>query len=80
MDKNQIFEEVRSIICSELDVDKEKVTIDASLESDLGADSLDAVEVIMALEDKFSIQLTDEVAMDLKTVSDIVDYIASQQK
>ncbi len=80
MDKNQIFEEVRSIICSELDVDKEKVTIDASLESDLGADSLDAVEVIMALEDKFSIQLPDEVAMDLKTVSDIVDYIASQQK
>lgn len=80
MDKNQIFEEVRSIIVSELDVDKEKVTIDASLESDLGADSLDAVEVIMALEDKFSISLPDEVAMDLKTVSDIVDYIASQQK
>ena len=80
MDKNQIFEEVRSIIISELDVDKEKVTIDASLESDLGADSLDAVEVIMALEDKFSISLPDEVAMDLKTVSDIVDYIASQQK
>ena len=80
MDKNQIFEEVKSIIVSELDIESEKVTIDASLESDLGADSLDAVEVIMALEEKFSISLPDEVAMDLKTVSDIVEYVASQQK
>lgn len=75
-----IFEEVKAIIVDELNVDAEKVTIDADLKEDLGADSLDAVEVIMSLEEKFDITIDDAEAQSIKTVRDLVDYIENNTK
>ena len=72
-----IFEKVKEIIVSELKLDAAKVTMDANLESDLGADSLDAVEVIMALEEEFDLEFSDDAATSIKTVGDIVRYIES---
>jgi acyl carrier protein len=70
-----IFEKVKEIIVRELKLDAEKVTMEASLENDLGADSLDAVEVIMALEEEFDLEFSDEASETIKTVGDIVRYI-----
>ena len=74
-----VFDKVREIIAEQLDVDTEEITLDTSLIKDLEADSLDAVEIIMALEDEYNIEIPDEVAEEFKTVGDIVkcieDYI-----
>ncbi len=79
MERNQIFETIKKLIVDELQVDPEKVTIDASFESDLGADSLDAIELVCALEETFGLSISDEEAMDLKTVKQIVDYVEAHQ-
>ena len=76
-----IFERVREIIAEQLSVDDiEEITMDTSLTKDLEADSLDAVEIIMALEEEYDIEIPDEVAEEFKTVGDIVkcveDYTA----
>jgi acyl carrier protein len=70
-----VFDEVKQIICDVVNVDAEKVTENASLTEDLGADSLDAVEVIMALEDKYGLTIDDDTASSIKTVGELVDYI-----
>ncbi|MBQ2217393.1 MAG: acyl carrier protein [Firmicutes bacterium] len=74
-----VFDKVREIIAEQLDVDTEEITLDTNLIKDLEADSLDAVEIIMALEDEYDIEIPDEVAEEFKTVGDIVkcieDYI-----
>ncbi len=75
-----VFETVKNIIVSELKVAEEKVTLEASLAEDLEADSLDAVEVIMAIENEFDIEIQDEAAQNLKTVQDLVSYIETQVK
>lgn len=72
-----IFEKVKEIIVSELKLDANKVTMEANLQNDLGADSLDAVEVIMALEEEFDLEFSDDAATSIKTVGDIVRYIES---
>lgn len=76
----EIFEKVKSIICEEISIDEEKIQENSSLKDDLGADSLDAVEIIMQLEDAFGIQISDEAAVNMTTIKDIVDYIASNTK
>lgn len=70
-----MFERVQAIIAKELGIEKEKITMDSRLTEDLGADSLDAVELIMALEDEFGMEVDDEGAMKIKKVSDIVEYL-----
>ncbi len=70
-----VFDKVKAVIMKELNVEEAKVTLEASLADDLGADSLDAVEVIMSLEDEFNISIDDEAAQSIKTVKDLVDYI-----
>lgn len=72
-----IFEKVKAIIVEELSVEESEVTLEANLTDDLGADSLDAVELIMALEDSFDIKVSDDAAQGLQTVQQIVDYIES---
>ena len=67
-----MFEKVQEIIAKELGLDKEKVTREARLTEDLGADSLDAVEIIMALEEEFDIQVDDSNFQNIKCVEDIV--------
>ncbi len=75
----EIFDKVKEIISSELNIDSNKITQDANLRDDLGADSLDAVEVIMALEDEFSITIDDDTAQSFKTVGDLVNYIENNR-
>lgn len=74
-----IFDKVKEIIVNELNVDAEKVTMDTHLVDDLGADSLDAVELIMALEDEFGIEVDDDAAQSMKYVRDLVKYIEDNQ-
>jgi acyl carrier protein len=69
------FDKVKEIIIGALSVDEDKVVLEASLSDDLEADSLDAVELIMAIEDEFGIEIPDEKAGEMKTVKDIVDYV-----
>ncbi|PRX27457.1 acyl carrier protein [Orenia metallireducens] len=70
-----VFETVKNIVVAELGVDPEEVTLEASFIDDLGADSLDIVEVVMAFEEEFDIEIPDEDAEDIETVQDAVDYI-----
>ncbi|MFU8792851.1 MAG: acyl carrier protein [Acholeplasmataceae bacterium] len=74
-----VFERVKEMIIEELNVPEEKITLEARLSEDLGADSIDAVELIMNIEDEFSIQVSDEEAQNIKTVGDLVNYIEAQK-
>lgn len=69
------FDKVKDIIVDSLSCDEEQVTLEASLKDGLDADSLDAVELIMAVEDEFDVQIPDEEANKMATVKDIVDYL-----
>jgi len=72
------FDLVQEIVSSQLVIDKSEITLESSFENDLGADSLDAVELVMALEKKFGVEIPDEDAAYLRTVQDAVDYIESK--
>lgn len=72
---NQIHERVKNIIVSKLGVEPEKVTPEATFTNDLGADSLDTVELIMEFEKEFGISIPDEVAEKIETVGDAIKYI-----
>lgn len=74
------FEKVRNIICNQLGKSEDKVTLESSIVEDLGADSLDVVEMLMALEDEFDMTLPDEACANLRTVNDIVTFIDSHKK
>ena len=73
-----VFEKVKKIIAEQLDVEAEIITFETSLMKDLQADSLDAVEIMMALEDEFSIEVPDEDAEGFKNIGDIVKYVESK--
>ncbi|MBP3594083.1 MAG: acyl carrier protein [Lachnospiraceae bacterium] len=73
------FEKVKEIIVDTLSCDEAKVTLGASLTEDLGADSLDAVELNMSLEESFEISIPDEKLANFKTVQDIVTYIENNK-
>jgi acyl carrier protein len=70
-----IFEKVREIIADQLGIDEEDIVSDAKFLEDLGADSLDLVELIMALEEEFDLEIPDEDAEKISTVGDAVEYI-----
>lgn len=70
-----VFEKVKSIIVDQLDIDGDKVKMDASISDDLGADSLDIVDLVMSLEEEFDIEIPDESVENVKTVGDIVKFI-----
>ena len=74
-----IFEKVRDALASQFELDPETVTLETNLIDDLGADSLDVVELIMELEDEFGITISDEAAAELYTVQRIVDNLEKQQ-
>lgn len=70
-----IFEQVKEILCDQLDLDEEQVTEDSEVIDDLGADSLDIVDLVMTLEEEFDTEIPDEDIENLRTVGDIVKYI-----
>lgn len=69
------FDKVKKLLSEQLDVDEEKITMDSSISEDLGADSLDVVELLMSIEDNLGVAVPDEEAANLKTVGDVVRYI-----
>lgn len=74
-----VFEKVKSIIIEQLGVEEEEVKLEAAFIDDLGADSLDIVELVMALEEEFELEIPDEDAEKIRTVSDAVNYIKENQ-
>ena len=77
---SETFEQIKGIIVDLLGVDEDKVTMDARFREDLEADSLDLVELIMAFEDKFGGEISDEEAQKIQTVGDAVTYIDNEMK
>ena len=75
MTHEEIVEKVKGIIIEQLGVDEEEVTLKASFTDDLGADSLDNVELVMALEEEFDIEIPDEEAEKITTVQEAIKYI-----
>ena len=79
MSQEAIFEKVRSIVVEQLSVDAGEVKTESNFQNDLGADSLDTVELVMALEEAFDIEIPDEAAEGIATVGDAVKYIQDKQ-
>ena len=78
MDVNEVFEKVKNLFVEELGIDAEKVTMEAKLEEDLEIDSLGIVEVVMAFEDEFGIEIDDEELTDVGTVGQAVNLLHSK--
>jgi len=75
-----MFEKVKQIIVDQLGVDENEIALESSFIDDLGADSLDIVELIMALEEEFNIEIPDEDAEKITTVGDIIEYIKANSQ
>ncbi|MDR0484600.1 MAG: acyl carrier protein [Alphaproteobacteria bacterium] len=69
------FDKIKKIVAEQLGIEEAKVVLEASFSEDLGADSLDTVELVMALEEEFGVEISDEDAQKLTKVQDVVDYI-----
>jgi acyl carrier protein len=74
-----VFEKIKELIVEQLDVDESMVTMETDFMKDLEADSLDAVEIILGVEDEYGIEIPDEVAENFTKVSDIVKYVEEHQ-
>ena len=77
---SNVEERVKKIVVEQLDVSEDSVTNEASFVDDLGADSLDTVELVMALEEEFECEIPDEEAEKITTVQEAIDYVNSHQK
>jgi acyl carrier protein len=77
---DDLYERIKDIIVEQLGVDEDKITLDARFREDLEADSLDLVELIMAMEDEFGGEISDEEAQQLKTVGQAVDYLKQRME
>lgn len=75
-----VFEKIKKLIAEQLDVEESEITLESSFQEDLDADSLDVVELIMAIEDEFDIEISDEEAEKIATVKDAVNYIQNNTK
>ena len=75
-----IFDKVKDLIAEELGIESDTIKLEASISDDLGADSLDAIELIMAVEEAFDVEIADSDATNIKLVSDIVTYLENLGK
>ncbi|MFW5893289.1 MAG: acyl carrier protein [Bacillota bacterium] len=75
-----MLDKIKGIIAEELGVEEDSINADSKLADDLGADSLDAVELIMAIEEEFDVEIDDSAATKIKSVQDIVDYLEKHSK
>lgn len=71
-----IFEKITEILAEQLSADQESMTVDTKIAEDLGADSLDLVDLLMSIEDEFGVEIPDEEVENLHTIGEVVDYIA----
>lgn len=78
MTRDEIFTQIKDILVETLGVDEDKVTPEARFQEDLETDSLDLVELVMTMEEKFGLKITDEEAAEIKTVGDAVDFVAER--
>lgn len=74
-----IFEKVRGLISEQLSIDLDEISLDSVITDDLGADSLDVVDLVMSFEDEFGLEIPDDALENIKTVGDIVKYIEDNQ-
>ncbi|WP_407396996.1 acyl carrier protein [Treponema sp.] len=77
---DELFEKIQKLIAEKLEIDAEKVTLEASFRGDLGADSLDTYELVYAIEEAMGVSIPDDKANEFETVKDAYDYIKSQQQ
>ena len=70
-----VFEKVKGILCDQLDIDEDSVTMDSVITEDFGADSLDFVDLVMTLEEEFEVEIPDDEIKNIRTVGDVVRYI-----
>lgn len=73
-----VFDKIKDVIVEQLDVEEDAVTMEASITEDLGADSLDVVDLVMSIEESFDVEIPDEEVENIKTVGDIVKYIENK--
>ena len=73
-----VFDKIKDIIVEQLDVEEDAVTMEASITEDLGADSLDVVDLVMSIEESFDVEIPDEEVENIKTVGDIVKYVENK--
>jgi len=73
-----VFETIKNVIVEVLDIAPEEITLESSFTDDLGADSLDVVEMLMLLEEKYELEIPEEVAENMKTVKDVVEYLEAR--
>jgi acyl carrier protein len=80
MDEQKVYDDIKKVVIEQLGVSESEVTREASFVDDLGADSLDTVELVMALEEAFGIEIPDEDAEKIKSIGDTITYVMSHAK
>ena len=74
-----VFEKIKEMLAEQLDADAESMTLETDIADDLGADSLDVVEVLMSIEDEFKVEIPDEEIENIKTIGELASYIENNQ-
>lgn len=73
-----VFEKIQAILADQLSIDESEITLESRLDDDLGADSLDSIDLVMSIEDEFELEVPEEVIQKIETVADIVNYVEGE--